>query len=367
MSSSARAVASSSYYHTIDINGRDSYNLSMKTSEFDYDLPPECIAQTAVEPRDRSRLMVVSRRDGSLEHRYFYEIGDYLKTGDVVVCNDSRVIPARLLGHKLDGGARIELLLLRRLEKGVWETLARPARRLKAGTTVELGSNPKIEARVMDKTGRGTVIVSLPSEEGLEKSGFVPLPPYIHHHLDNPERYQTVYAREKGSVAAPTAGLHFTDELMQRLREKGIKFVFVTAHLSLDSFRPVQAEDPAEHVIHKEYGTVTPGAAGEINRARAEGRRVICVGTSTVRVLEHASRDEMEGVTPFSGWMDLFILPGHSFKMVDALITNFHLPRSTLLMLVSAFAGRELVLRAYVEAMRLGYRFYSFGDAMLII
>jgi S-adenosylmethionine:tRNA ribosyltransferase-isomerase len=339
----------------------------MKTSEFDYDLPREYIAQTAVEPRDHSRLMVVSRTDGSLEHRYFYEIGDYLRAGDVVVCNDSRVIPARLLGHKLNGGARIEFLLLRRLEKGIWEALARPGRRLKPGTTVELGSNPKIAAQVMDKTGAGTVIVSLPDEEALEKAGFVPLPPYIHYHLDNPERYQTVYAREKGSVAAPTAGLHFTSELMQRLQEKGIRFVFVTAHLSLDSFRPVQVEDPAEHVIHKEYGIVTPEAANEINFTRSQGGRIICVGTSTVRVLEHTARGEIEGVAPFSGWMDLFILPGHRFKMVDALITNFHLPRSTLLMLVSAFAGRELVLRAYTEAIRLGYRFYSFGDAMLII
>jgi len=339
----------------------------MKTSDFDYELPPERIAQTAIEPRDHSRLMVINRRDDSLEHRHFYQIGDYLHPGDLVVCNDSRVIPARLMGHKLDGGAKIELLLLRRLEKGLWETLARPARRLKTGTKVELGGNPKIQVQVMDKTESGTVIVNLADEEGLEKAGFVPLPPYIHHPLDNPERYQTVYAQEKGSVAAPTAGLHFTHELMARLQEKGISFVFVTAHLALDSFRPVQVEDPREHVIHKEYGVVTLEAASEINRARAEGRRIVCVGTSTVRVLEHAAGLTEEDVRPFSGWIDLFILPGHRFKMVDALITNFHLPRSTLLMLVSAFAGRELILRAYAEAIRIGYRFYSFGDAMLII
>ena len=338
----------------------------MKTSDFDYELPPERIAQTAIEPRDHSRLMVINRRDDSLEHRHFYQIGDYLHPGDLVVCNDSRVIPARLMGHKLDGGAKIELLLLRRLEKGLWETLARPARRLKTGTKVELGGNPKIQVQVMDKTESGTVIVNLADEEGLEKAGFVPLPPYIHHPLDNPERYQTVYAQEKGSVAAPTAGLHFTHELMARLQEKGIKFVFVTAHLALDSFRPVQVEDPAEHVIHKEYGVITPEATSEINRGKAEGRRVICVGTSTVRVLEHAAGLTEEDVRPFSGWIDLFILPGHRFKMVDALITNFHLPRSTLLMLVSAFVGRELILRAYAEAIRIGYRFYSFGDAMLI-
>ena len=339
----------------------------MKTSDFDYELPAERIAQTAIEPRDHSRLMVINRRDGSLEHRCFYEVGDYLFSGDLVVCNDSRVIPARLLGRKLDGGAKIELLLLRRLEKGTWETLARPARRLKTGTKVQLGSNPAIQAQVMDKTDSGTVIVSLPDEEGLEKAGFVPLPPYIHHPLDNPERYQTVYAQEKGSVAAPTAGLHFTRDLMARLQEKGIKFVFVTAHLALDSFRPVQAEDPREHVIHREYGVITSEAASEINRAKTEGRRIVCVGTSTVRVLEHAAGVGEKGIRPFSGWIDLFILPGHRFKVVDALVTNFHLPRSTLLMLVSAFARRELVLRAYEEAMRLGYRFYSFGDAMLII
>ena len=281
----------------------------MKTSDFDYELPAERIAQTAIEPRDHSRLMVINRRDGSWEHRRFYEVGDYLFPGDLVVCNDSRVIPARLLGRKLDGGAKIELLLLRRLEKGVWETLAKPARRHKTGTTVQLRSNPAIQAQVMDKTDSGTVIVSLPDEEGLEKAGFVPLPPYIHHPLDNPERYQTVYAQEKGSVAAPTAGLHFTRDLMARLQEKGIKFVFVTAHLALDSFRPVQVEDPAQHVIHKEYGVITPEASSKINHARAEGRRIVCVGTSTVRVLEHAAGLTEQGVSPFSGWIDLFILP----------------------------------------------------------
>ena len=302
-----------------------------------------------------------------MEHRYFYEVGNYLRSGDVLVCNDSRVIPARLLGRKVDGGAKVELLLLRRLEKGVWETLARPGRRLRVGARVELGEGSIIEAQVIEKKDTGTVIVSLPDEEALEKAGAVPLPPYIHTPLTNPERYQTVYAQEKGSVAAPTAGLHFTPELMKSLQSKGVRFVFVTLHLGLDSFRPVQVDDPAAHVIHKEYGELTPEVARELNQAQAEGRRVICVGTSAVRMLEHATRDSEGGIKPFSGWVDLFIRPGHCFQMVDALITNFHLPRSTLLMLVSAFAGRELVLRAYSEAMRLGYRFYSFGDAMLII
>lgn len=339
----------------------------MRTSDFDYELPPGRIAQTAAEPRDHSRLMVLSRRGGNMEHRYFYEVGNYLRSGDVLVCNDSRVIPARLLGRKVDGGAKVELLLLRRLEKGVWETLARPGRRLRVGARVELGEGSIIEAQVIEKKDTGTVIVSLPDEEALEKAGAVPLPPYIHTPLTNPERYQTVYAQEKGSVAAPTAGLHFTPELMKSLQSKGVRFVFVTLHLGLDSFRPVQVDDPAAHVIHKEYGELTPEVARELNQAQAEGRRVICVGTSAVRMLEHATRDSEGGIKPFSGWVDLFIRPGHCFQMVDALITNFHLPRSTLLMLVSAFAGRELVLRAYSEAMRLGYRFYSFGDAMLII
>jgi S-adenosylmethionine:tRNA ribosyltransferase-isomerase len=339
----------------------------MKTSDFDYKLPLGQIAQTAIEPRDHSRLMVLSRKDGNMEHRYFYEVGDYLRSGDILVCNDSRVIPARLLGRKVDGGAKVELLLLRRLERGVWETLARPGRRLKAGTKLELGEGSIIEAQVIEKKETGTVIVTFPDEEALEKAGAVPLPPYIHTPLNNPERYQTVYAQEKGSVAAPTAGLHFTPELMNRLQGKGVRFVFVTLHLSLDSFRPVQVDDPAEHVIHKEYGELTPEVARELNQAKAEGKRVICVGTSAVRMLEHAARGNEDGVKPFTGWVDLFIRPGHRFKLVDALITNFHLPRSTLLMLVSAFAGRELILRAYREAMGLGYRFYSFGDAMLII
>ncbi len=337
----------------------------MKTTDFDYELPVERIAQTAVEPRDHSRLMVISRADGSLEHRHFYDIGDYLRASDVLVCNDSRVIPARLFGRKAEGGAKIELLLLRRLEPNVWETLARPGRRLRVGTRVTFGEGA-FEAEVRGKKGDGAVIVSFSDEEALEKMGSVPLPPYIHEPLANPQRYQTVYAQEKGSVAAPTAGLHFTTELMRKLEGKGVHFVFITLHLGLDSFRPVQADDPREHVIHKEYGGLTAKVAQEINRARAEGRRVICVGTSSVRVVEHAAR-EGDGVKPFSDWTDLFILPGHRFKAVDAMLTNFHLPRSTLLMLVSAFAGREIILRAYHEAMNLNYRFYSFGDCMLIL
>lgn len=339
----------------------------MKTTDFDYPLPPELIAQTAVEPRDHSRLMILSRREGWWEHRHFYDVGDYLQPGDVVVCNDSRVIPARLLGHKVDGGGRVELLLLRRLDRGIWEALARPGRRLKVGTRLEVGYGTVIQAQVMAKTETGTAMVSFCDEEALEEAGAVPLPPYIRLPLANSERYQTVYARERGSVAAPTAGLHFTPELMSCLREKGIRFAFVTLHLGLDSFRPVQADNPLKHVIHREYGELTPETARELSQAKAEGRRVICVGTSTVRVLEHAAKVGEVGIKPFAGWIDLFILPGHRFQMVDALITNLHLPCSTLLILVSAFGGRELILQAYREAIRLGYRFYSFGDAMLIL
>ena len=339
----------------------------MNTSDFDYYLPPGFIAQTAAEPRDHSRLMVFSRGDGSVEHCRFYDLYDYLEPGDLVVGNNSRVIPARLLGHKVDGGGKVELLLLRRLDKGIWETLAKPGRRLKAGTRVEVGAEPIIQAEVIAKTDNGTTIVSFADEDLLEKVGIVPLPPYIQHPLADSERYQTVYAREKGSVAAPTAGLHFTPELMSRLQEKGVHFAFVTLHLALDTFRPVQVDNPLDHVIHLEYGEMSLDVANEINLARAEGRRVICVGTSTVRTLEYAARINSGGeLKPFAGWIDLFIVPGHRFKVVDALITNFHLPRSTLLMLVSAFAGREHVLRLYDEAISHGYRFYSFGDAMLI-
>ncbi len=339
----------------------------MKTSDVDYNLPPELIAQTAAEPRDHSRLVVLSRRDGAVEHRHFHELCDYLHAGDVLVCNDSRVIPARLLGSKVDSGVKVEILLLRRLDRGVWETLVRPGRRLKAGARIEVGAGPAIQAEVIAKTETGTAVVSFSDEETLEELGVVPLPPYIRLPLADSERYQTVYAQEKGSVAAPTAGLHFTTELMSRLRKRGVSFVFVTLHLALDSFRPVQADNPLEHVIHREYGEITRQVAEEISRARAEGRRVICVGTSSVRLLEHVARANEGGIEPFAGWTDLFILPGHRFKVVDALITNFHLPRSTLLMLVCAFAGRERILQAYQEAIRLGYRFYSFGDAMLIL
>ncbi len=337
----------------------------MNTADFDYTLPRGLIAQIPIEPRDHSRLMVLHRQEQSLEHRYFVDIIDYLKRGDVLVLNDSRVLPARLLGRKGGNGARVEFLLLRRLSPGIWEALARPGRRLQTGTSVEIGAEPSLQAQVLSKTENGVVTIQLSDEAMLEEWGTVPLPPYIQTPLSDQERYQTVYARVQGSVAAPTAGLHFTPELLDRILEKGVELAFVTLHVGLDSFRPVQAADPREHVLHREYCELSPEVAQRLNRAKSEGRRVICVGTTSVRVVEAAAQDgEMK---PFQGWTELYILPGYRFRVVDALLTNFHLPRSTLLMLVSAFAGRELIMHAYSEAIRLGYRFYSFGDGMLIV
>ncbi|OGO01487.1 MAG: tRNA preQ1(34) S-adenosylmethionine ribosyltransferase-isomerase QueA [Chloroflexi bacterium RBG_13_53_26] len=346
----------------------------MRTSDFDYQLASELIAQTPAEPRDHSRLMVIHRDDGSIEHRQFFEITEFLRTGDVMVLNDSRVIPARLMGRRQSGG-KTEVLLLRRLEAGLWEALVRPSKRIKAGERIELfGMRQKPEAipatiEVLERSEQGLRTVRLDNEAILEELGEIPLPPYIHDYSGDPERYQTVYARENGSVAAPTAGLHFTPQLLQQVKEKGIEIAFVTLHVGLDSFRPVSEEDPQQHLIHKEYGELSEETAAKLNSARANGNRIVSAGTTTVRLLEQAAQANRkpEPLESFRGWATLFILPGHQFKMVDVLITNFHLPRSTLLMLVSAFAGKELIDRAYQEAMRLSYRFYSFGDAMLII
>ena len=339
----------------------------MKTADFDYHLPPELIAQTPLERRDDSRLMVVSRGTGSLEHRRFYELDDCLQPGDVLVYNDSRVIPARLLGQRAGSGGKVELLLLRRLDRGVWETLAKPARRLKEGAVILVGSEPHIQARVTAKTDTGTIIVELAGEDALEEAGIVPLPPYIRAPLHDKARYQTVYASREGSVAAPTAGLHFTPELMSRLRTRDVRLVFVTLHLALDSFRPVRTDSLQDHAMHSEYCELGQDVSDTLNLAKIEGRRVICVGTSAVRAVETAACAGGGTLAPFSGWTDLFVRPGHRFQAVDAMITNFHLPRSTHLMLVSAFASRDLVLRSYEEAIQAGYRFYSFGDAMLIV
>ncbi len=339
----------------------------MKTSDFDYALPPELIAQTPAEPRDQSRLLVLRRSDGSMEHRRFSEVADFLRASDVLVLNDTRVIPARLRGRRGSGG-RLEILLLRRLEPGLWEALVRPSKRIAVGERVEVeGGGAFVE--VLERKDEGVRLVRIADEALVDSLGQVPLPPYIRDYRGDRERYQTVYSREKGSVAAPTAGLHFTPELLGRLRDKGVEPVFVTLHVGLDTFRPIREEDPRQHRIHHEFGVLSPEAAAALARARVDGRRIVCVGTTAVRLVEQAAvkSGRPEEVQPFQGWVDLYILPGHRFRLVDAMITNFHLPRSTLLMLVSAFAGQDLVQQAYAEAVRERYRFYSFGDAMLVL
>jgi len=355
----------------------------VKTSDFDYDLPQELIAQTPVEPRDASRLMVVHRETGRIEHRVFRDIGAYLRPGDLLVLNQTRVIPARLLGHKAETGGKVELLLLRRHDGHTWEALVR-GKRLRPGVRIRLDaphSDPPIPdpptCRVIAETESGGRLIRFdrPIEPLLDRLGVMPLPPYIREPLRDPERYQTVYGRVEGSAAAPTAGLHFTPELLVKLRRQGVEMAYITLHIGLDTFRPVKEERVEEHRIHTEWYEVTPAVAEQVNRARLEGRRIVAVGTTVVRALESAAQGcapdgESCGwrtVAAYAGPTDLFIYPGYRFRVVEALITNFHLPRSTLLMLVSAFAGRELILRAYGEAVRERYRFFSFGDAMLLV
>jgi S-adenosylmethionine:tRNA ribosyltransferase-isomerase len=394
----------------------------MRTSDFDYPLPPELIAQSPVEPRDSSRLLVMHRDTGLLEHRDFRDILEYLHPGDVMVFNQSRVIPARLYGHRADTGSKAEFLLLRRNADGTWQAMARPGRRLRAGVVVEIDEleGPKSPQPPFTKVGLSDVpnegdtreklppfrkggteggfsveviaahedglkTVRLSSEKGIERYGHTPLPPYIKKKLDDPSRYQTVYAHQPGSVAAPTAGLHFTDDLLEQVRTMGVETVFVTLHVGLDTFKPVDEEDPTEHKIHTEHYQIDQQAADALNRAKSEGRRIIAVGTTSVRVLEQAAQDLDERgqtqLTETESEASLFILPGHPFRLVDAMITNFHLPRSSLLMLVSAFvehgqsgespstsSGRAMgVMDAYQEAIDQRYRFYSFGDAMLFV
>jgi len=347
----------------------------MKTSDFDYSLPPELIAQTPIEPRTQSRLMVLNRGDNSIKHHRFLEVAGYLQAGDVLVFNNSRVIPARLSGSRTESGGKLEILLLRQLSPNVWETLVRPGKRVKIGTRIEIANNAvadgqqdfRITAEAVGVGEGGTRVIRFSDETLLPELGEIPLPPYIHVPLKDPERYQTVYADTSGSVAAPTAGLHFTPELIDQIKGKGIHCLFVTLHIGLDTFRPVQEDDPLAHPVHQEYGMISQEVADELSRARAEGRRIICVGTTTVRLIEAVAQTSHQAdVSPFEGWVNLFIVPGYQFKVADALITNFHLPRSTLLMLVTAFAGKDLIRQAYQEAIAQQYRFYSFGDAMLI-
>ena len=341
----------------------------MKTSDFYYDLPERLIAQTPMEPRDAARMMVIHRDSGIREDKIFRDLPDYLRPGDVMVINQTKVIPARLMGEKEDTGVPVEILLLKRLDKDTWETLVRPGRRLKKGVTVSFGGGI-LRAQIGDTTDAGGRIVTFlyegVFEELLDQLGEMPLPPYIHEKLEDPSQYQTIYAKQEGSAAAPTAGLHFTPEVMERVRQRGVEIVPVLLHVGLGTFRPVKAENVSDHKMHSEYYEVTQEAADTINAARKKGGRIVCIGTTSVRTLETAA--DGEGVIhPGFGNTSIFITPGVRLKATDVLLTNFHLPESTLLMLVSALMGREEALNAYREAVEKEYRFFSFGDCMLIL
>ena len=339
----------------------------MRKSDFYFDLPEELIAQTPLERRDSSRLLHLDKVTGELEHRHFYELLDYLREGDCMVFNDSRVLPARLIGSRPTGGS-VELVLLRDLGEGRWECLSRPGRKTKPGTEILFG-NGELKATVESVAEGGNRIVRFDYEgiflEVLERLGKMPLPPYIKEELQDSERYQTVYSREIGSAAAPTAGLHFTKELMEKIAAKGVKLCYVTLHVGLGTFRPVKAEEIEDHEMHSEFCIIPEETARIVSETKKKGGRVIAVGTTSCRTLESFARED--GSLPAaSGWTNIFIYPGYTFKCVDAMVTNFHLPESTLIMLVSALAGREHVLHAYEEAVKERYRFFSFGDAMFI-
>jgi len=338
----------------------------LKTSDFDYHLPESSIAQTPAEPRDSSRLLVLHRDTNELEHHIFRDVTDYLNAGDLLVLNQTRVIPARIFACKETGG-RVELLLLRRRDILTWEALV-GGKGLRVGKMVKIEEDgPSAEILEMLEGSERLIKFSEPIEPYFSKVGNVPLPPYIHEKLDDPERYQTVYAKEPGSAAAPTAGLHFTPRLLEELQVKGVRIAYVTLHVGLDTFAPVTEDDPEEHKIHTEWCELIQATADLINDTKARGKRVVAVGTTSVRTLETVGSQFAEEVEPYVGPTSLFILPGYQFKVVDVMITNFHLPKSSLIMLVSAFAGREKILETYKTAVEEGYRFYSFGDAMLII
>jgi len=336
----------------------------MNTSDFNYHLPESSIAQTPIEPRDSSRLLVLHRDTGTLEHRIFRDLGDYLRPNDLLILNQTRVIPARIYARKPTGG-RVELLLLRRRDLLRWEALV-GGKGLRLGSKIRVEGGP--EAMILEflEGAERLLFFTEPIEPYLPKVGNVPLPPYIHEKLSDPERYQTVYARQPGSAAAPTAGLHFTPRLLDELQGKGVKTAYVTLHVGLDTFAPVTEDNPKQHKIHTEWCELPQETADAINQTKASGGRVIAVGTTSVRTLESAEVGQ-NGILSYSGSTSIFILPGYQFKVVDAMITNFHLPKSTLIMLVSAFAGREKILETYETAIKEGYRFYSFGDAMLIL
>ena len=340
----------------------------MKTSDFYYELPEELIAQDPLEDRSSSRLMVLDKTTGETEHHRFREIVDYLNPGDCLVINDTKVIPARLIGEREGTGAKIEILLLKRKADDVWETLVKPGRKAKPGTRILFGDG-LLAGEVIDIVDEGNRLVRFEYEgifeEVLDRLGQMPLPPYITHQLKEKDRYNTVYATHSGSAAAPTAGLHFTPELLREIEEKGVGIARVTLHVGLGTFRPVKVDDVENHHMHSEFYMIDEEAAEKINRAKDSGKRVICVGTTSCRTVESAA-DENGRLKACSGWTEIFIYPGYRFKVLDCLITNFHLPESTLIMLVSALAGREHVLAAYEEAVRERYRFFSFGDAMFI-
>ena len=339
----------------------------MRTADFDYELPPELIAQHPPKRRDAARMLVLDPRSGEITHSMVTALPQYLEPGDMLVLNDSRVLPARLIGRRADGG-EAEVLLLRPIDsdRHRWEALIRPARRLNPGSNVRFEGSAMVVAIEARNDETATVRLNGAADPIAEvrRIGQMPTPPYIKERLDDRERYQTIYAREEGSAAAPTAGLHFTPELLSAVRERGVGIAFVTLHVGLDTFRPVRVDDPAAHPIHREWYRIDEPAAGAINEARRLGKRVIAVGTTSVRVLESAANHG--SVAAGEGWTALYIMPGYRFRVVDAMLTNFHLPKSTLLMLVSAFAGRERILAAYAEAIRQHYRFYSFGDCMFI-
>ncbi len=340
----------------------------MNIEDFDYELPQELIAQTPIEKRDSSRLMVLNRKTEEIEHKHFYDIKDYLHEGDVLVLNDTKVLPARLIGEKEDTKAVIEVLLLKNIKNDIWECLTKPARRIKEGTVVSFGDG-LLKAKCIKVMDEGIRHFELIYDgilyEILDKLGTMPLPPYIHEKLEDQSRYQTVYAKQVGSAAAPTAGLHFTKELMTELQNKGVIITYVTLHVGLGTFRPVETDNILEHHMHEEFYSMNEETASILNKAQAEGRRIISVGTTSTRVLE-TIRSEHDKFIATSGWTKIFIYPGYEFKAIDGLITNFHLPKSTLIMLVSALAGRELILKAYNIAVQEKYRFFSFGDAMFI-
>lgn len=340
----------------------------MKTSDFYYDLPQELIAQDPLEDRSASRLMHLDKVTGEIQHRHFRDILEYLKPGDCLVINDTRVIPARLYGHKVDTDAAIEILLLKRKENDIWETLVKPGKKCKPGTVISFGDG-LLTGEVIGVVEEGNRLIQFHYdgifEEILDRLGEMPLPPYITHKLKDKERYQTVYAKHEGSAAAPTAGLHFTEELLKQVEQKGIRIAHVTLHVGLGTFRPVKVEDVTQHHMHSEFYVVEEEQAKIINETKASGHRVISVGTTSCRTLESATGED--GILQAgSGWTEIFIYPGYHFKMIDGLITNFHLPESTLVMLVSALAGKDHIMAAYEEAVKERYRFFSFGDAMLI-